>query len=125
MIRRDGGYVPRFSRLDLDRAEQPVGLVIQAGGEEELVAVQPVGAVGGDGPQAVLVNRLAVGAVDGGDELAAVDVVGVDGPVAEVPDEDVAGQGAKAGGGDGHAPGGAEPRPVLEPADQLAPGVEL
>src|SRR6185437_2658330 len=94
-------------------AQQAVLLVVDAGGEPERVGAAGRRRAGQQAPQAGLGERLAGGpdtdlAGDMTGEVMAVLGDDVDPAVPEVADQQRAGSGAKAGRGDGQAPGRVE-----------------
>src|SRR5438876_557893 len=92
-----------------DAAVEAMGFVGGAGGEEEGVQVLTEEAVAeGQAPEAVDGDDVAAGVGELAEESAGGGVKRVDGAVAEVADEEVAGEGAEVGGGHGHAPRGVE-----------------
>src|SRR2546421_5187528 len=70
-------------------AEQSVLLVVGSGAEPDRVGSACHGVPGEQGPEPVYFDHAAVGVGEGAEEPAAAWVVGVDGAVAEVTDEQV------------------------------------
>src|SRR5919197_4069992 len=85
---------PGRSLRGLDLSEEPVGLVVRPGGEEQRVRRPGVAAVAElERPEPVDDDRLAIGPSESSLELEAairLPLVRVDAPVAEVPHEQVA-----------------------------------
>src|SRR6266566_4757979 len=107
------------------RSEQPVGLVVQAGGEEQRVRARTRCRRGkAQSPESVDRDRAAAGTTELALELAAHRVVGVDPAVAEVADEDVAAEGAEGRGRERHRPGRVELASADETLEQIAVGGE-
>src|SRR6266566_2446350 len=86
-------------------AEQPVGFVIDAGGEVQRVR-RDIERPGWEAqaPQPSDGERVAVGVPKLATELAARGFVGIDLPTAEVADQDVAAKSAEGGWGQRHCP---------------------
>src|SRR4029453_7666202 len=71
----------------LDRAEQTVGFVVDAGGEQQGGGVAGDAVAEAQRPQALDLDRPAVLIVQAPGELASLGVVGVDAAVTEVADQ--------------------------------------
>src|SRR5207244_4748783 len=110
--------------LGAKRAEQPVGLIGDAGAEEERV-LRTEGAVAkANAPEAVDDDRRAVLVVELAEEGARAGIVGVDGAVAEVTDQKRVPEGAEARRGDRHPTGRIEVPARDQPAHEGAVGAE-
>src|SRR5207248_8283887 len=111
------------SALGRDRAEEPVGLVVDAGGEEQGVRVAVrAGVAELERPEPVD-RELAV--PRGVERAAMLEVavphllVGVDLPIAEVADEQVAAEAAERRRSQGEPPRGVELPALGDPTDEL------
>src|SRR6266545_8116450 len=99
----------------LDRAEQAVCFVVDAGGEQQRGAVAGDAVAEAQRPQALDLDRAAVLVPQPSEERAGLRVVGVDAAVAEVADQQRAAEATEPRRGQRQAPGGVQ----LAPLDQV------
>src|SRR5713226_7854367 len=100
-----GGSALTSSWVRREAAEEAVGLIVWTGGEVDLVGVAAIAAVADpEGPQPVDDNRLPVGTAQLVEELTSRGIEHVDVTIAEIADQYIAGELAKTGRSQRHAP---------------------